>query len=86
MRVAVGDTLEVVFSNTLEFDATLTPSGLELNDNDTDPVGTNETKTYSWNITDRVWFPLMHSTPSYKGSLRQQSGCCQPTGGVSVDQ
>lgn len=50
----VGDTLEVVFRNTLEFDTTLTPNGVELAENDTEPVGPSETKTYSWNITERV--------------------------------
>lgn len=52
--MAVGDELEVTLSNTLDFEITLTPSGVQLSENDTEPVAANETKIYSWNITDRV--------------------------------
>ena len=63
LRVAEGDTLEVVFQNTLDFEVNLQPSGVQLSENDTEPVGTNETKTYSWNITSDV-------RPSFQGSSR----------------
>ena len=49
----------VTLRNTLDFNITLTPSGVELSENDTEPVVANATTTYSWNITDRVRSPLL---------------------------
>ena len=54
MRVVEGDTLEVVFRNTLDMETTLTPFGVIHSENDTEGVATNETKTYNWNITSDV--------------------------------
>ena len=54
LRVVEGDTLEVVYRNTLDLDTTLTPLGVTHTTNDTEPVGTNETVTYTWNITSDV--------------------------------
>lgn len=56
LRVVEGDTLEVVFRNTLEEETTLTPLGVIHTVNDTEGVPTNETVTYNWNITSDVSF------------------------------
>ena len=62
LRVEEGDTLEVVFSNTLEFETSLVPFGVIHSENDTEGVPTNETTIYSWEITSdvsltRLWHP-----------------------------
>ena len=54
LRVVEGDTLEVVFKNTLDFETSLVPMGVIHSENDTMPVATDETVTYSWNITSDV--------------------------------
>lgn len=54
MRVEEGDQLVVVFSNTLDFNTTLTPGGLRHNVNDTLGVLPNTTTVYNWTITNDV--------------------------------
>jgi hypothetical protein len=54
MRAAVGETLEIVFRNALNFDVNLVPTGIEIQANDTAPVSQNTTKIYSWPVTSRV--------------------------------
>eukprot|EP01025_Chloroclados_australasicus_P051430 TRINITY_DN5987_c0_g1_i1.p1 TRINITY_DN5987_c0_g1~~TRINITY_DN5987_c0_g1_i1.p1 ORF type:complete len:1042 (-),score=143.59 TRINITY_DN5987_c0_g1_i1:209-3334(-) len=49
-----GDVLEVVFRNTLPFAINVDPSGVTVLDTDgpVAPVGTNETVTYKWFVSD----------------------------------
>ena len=54
LRVVEGDTLEVIFRNSLEFDTSLIPLGVIHSENETQGIGPNETTTYSWNITSDV--------------------------------